>query len=108
MLILNLFQKELGVVIEKIMLHTLKNFRYMFLAVLLTKLFVLMINLVDQLFFTINRFIETILKEYDYRKSVIKKHFNKNLVMPENNEQRFQSSSKCWIRNKLFHVGDLK
>ena len=42
-----------------------------------------MINLVNQLFFTgeknaINRFIETILKEYDYCKSVIKKHFNKS------------------------------
>ena len=40
------------------------------LAVLPKKLFVLMISLVNQLFFTgknaINRFIETILKEYDY------------------------------------------
>ena len=36
---------------------------------------------------------------------MIKKHFNKNLVMPEKDEQRFQSSNKCWIW-KLFDVGD--
>ena len=55
-----------------------------------------------------NKFVEIILKEYDYCKSVIKKHFNKNLIMSENNEQRFQSSDKCWICNKLFDVGDNK
>ena len=37
---------------KKIMLHALKNIRHIFLAVLLAKLFVLMINLVNQLFFT--------------------------------------------------------
>ena len=29
----------------------------------------------------INRFIEAILEKYDYCKKVIKKHFNKNLIM---------------------------
>ena len=47
-----------------------KNMENTSLAVLPKKLFVLMISLVNQLFFTgkneINRFIETILKEYDY------------------------------------------
>ena len=37
---------------NKIILHTSKNIRYTFLAVLPTKLFVLMINFVNQLFFT--------------------------------------------------------
>ena len=37
-----------------------------------------------------------------------KKHFNKNLVMSEKDEQRFQSSNKCWICDKLFDVGDNK
>ena len=36
----------------KIMAHTLKNVKIMFLAVLLTKLFVLITSLVQKLFFT--------------------------------------------------------
>ena len=52
MLILNLFLKDLGVVIKEIMLHTLKNIKNAFLEVLLAKLFVLMIDLANQLFFT--------------------------------------------------------
>ena len=52
MLILNLFLKDLGVVIKEIMLHTLENIKNAFLAVLLAKLFVLMIDLANQLFFT--------------------------------------------------------
>ena len=94
-------------------LRTLKNIRNTFLAVLPTKLFVLMINLVNQLFFTgeknaISRLIEAILEEYNYSKKVIKKHFNKNLVLSAEDEQRFQSSNKCWICDKLFDVVDNK
>ena len=75
MLILDLRRSD-----KKIILHLLKNTKNTLLAVLSTKLFVLMINLVNQLFFTgkkCNRFIEPILKEYDYCKKVIKKHVNK-------------------------------
>ena len=32
-------------------------------------------------------FIEAILKEYEYCKKVMKKHFNKNLIMSEEEEQ---------------------
>ena len=39
---------------------------------------------------------------------MIKKHFNKNLVMSEKDGQRFQSSNKCSICNKLFDAGDNK
>ena len=46
--------------------------------------------------------------KYDYCWGVIKKHFNKNLVMSEKDEQRFQSSNKCWMCDKLFDVGDNK
>ena len=75
MLILDLRRSD-----KKIILHLLKNTKNTLLAVLSTKLFVLMINLVNQLFFTgkkCNRFIEAILKEYDYCKKVIKKNVNK-------------------------------
>ena len=30
-----------------------------------------------------------------------KKHFNKILVMFERNEQKFQSSNKCWVCDKV-------
>ena len=68
------------------MAHTLKNIKITFLAVLLTKLCVLIINSVKKLFFTEEknaayRFIKAILEEYDYCKQMIKKHFNKNLIM---------------------------
>ena len=47
------------------------------------------------------KFIEAILKEYEYCKKVMKKHFNKNLIMTEKEEKQFQSSNTCWICEKL-------
>ena len=41
-------------------------------------------------------------------KKVIKKHFNKNLIMSAEDERWFQSSNKCGIRNKLFTDEDKK
>ena len=37
---------------------------------------------------------------------MIKKHFNKNLIMSAEEEERFQLSNSCWICDKLFDVGD--
>ena len=37
----------------------------------------------------ISRFIKAVLQEYDYCKKVIRKHFNKNLIMPAE-EEKFQ------------------
>ena len=51
----------------------------------------------------INRFIKTILEEYDYCKKIMKKHFNKNLVMCAEDEEMFQLSNKCWICDTLFN-----
>ena len=31
----------------------------------------------------------------------MKKHFNKNLIMTEKDEEQFQSSNTCWISEKL-------
>ena len=45
----------------------------------------------------VNKFIEAILKVNEYCKKMIKKHFNKNLVMSVEDERRPQSSNKCWI-----------
>ena len=46
-------------------------------------------------------FIKAILKEYKYCKKVMKKHFNKNLIMGEEEEHLFQQSDSCWICKKL-------
>ena len=50
---------------------------------------------------TAYEFIKEILKEYEYCKKVMKKHFNKNLITSEKEDEQFQSSSICWICEKL-------
>ena len=46
------------------------------------------------------KFIEAILKEYKYCKKVMKKYFNKNLIMTEE-EEPFQLNDTYWICEKL-------
>ena len=46
-------------------------------------------------------FIEGILKEYEYCKKVMRKHFNKYLIMSEKEEEQFQSSNSWWIFENL-------
>ena len=53
------------------------------------------------------KFIEAILKEYEYCKKVMKKYFNKNLIMSEE-EKQFQSSNICWICEILIDDDDEK
>ena len=53
------------------------------------------------------KFIAVILKESQYCKKVIKKHFNKNLMMSEDEEQ-FQLHNTCWICEKLIDNDDEK
>ena len=55
-----------------------------------------------------NQFINAVLKEYDYCKKIMKKDFDKNLVMSVDEEERFHLANSCWICNKLFDVGDEK
>ena len=54
------------------------------------------------------KFIEAIHKEFEYCKKVRKKHFNKNLIISEKEEEQFQSSNICWICKKLIYVDDEK
>ena len=68
------------------MAHTQTNIKIIFLAALLTKLFVLIINSVKRVALcrgrnAVYRFIKAILEEYDYCKKMMKKHFNKNLIV---------------------------
>ena len=71
-----------------------------------------MMDLVSRLFFTqvksAYKFIDAIFKEYEYCKKVIKKHFNKNLIMIEKEEEQFQSSNTYWICDKLIDDDDEK
>ena len=54
------------------------------------------------------QFIKAILKEYEYCKKTMKKHFNKNLIMSEKEEKQFQLSNLCWICEKLIDHDDEK
>ena len=53
-------------------------------------------------------FTKAILKEYKYCKKIMKKHFNKNLIMNEEEEYLFQQSNNCWICKKLIDNDDEK
>ena len=53
-------------------------------------------------------FIKAILKEYKYFKKIKNKHFNKNLIMREEEEQLFQEGNNCWICGKLIDRDDEK
>ena len=53
-------------------------------------------------------FIKAILKEYKHCKKIMKEHFNKNLVMTEEEEYLFQQSNNCWICKKLIDNDDEK
>ena len=53
-------------------------------------------------------FIRSILKEHKYCKKIMKDHFNKNLVMTEEEEHLFQQSNNFWICKKLIDNEDKK
>ena len=52
--------------------------------------------------------LKQFLKSMTIVKKMIKNHFNKNLIMSAEEEERFQLSNSCWICDKLFDVGDDK
>ena len=56
----------------------------------------------------VNKFINSILKEYNYCRSVVSKHFNKNLIMSAEENERFELTNICWICSKLIENSDDK
>ena len=52
------------------------------------------------------KFINCIFKEYDYCRGVMKKHFNKKLVMIAEENEEFERSNICWICGKLIDFDD--
>ena len=57
---------------------------------------------------TAYKFIKAILEEYKYFKKVMKKHFNKNVIISEKEEHLFQQRNSCWICEKLIDNDDEK
>ena len=56
----------------------------------------------------VNKFIKSTLSEYNYCRKIVRKYFNKILIMSAEEEERLEMSNICWICNKLFNVGDNK
>ena len=54
------------------------------------------------------KFIRSIFREYGYCRDVIKKHFNKNLIMTAEENERFEMTNICWICGKLINLDDNK
>ena len=54
------------------------------------------------------KFIEALLKEYEYCTKIMKKHFNKNLIMSKKEEEQFKLSNPCWICEKRIDNDDEK
>ena len=54
------------------------------------------------------KFIEASFTEYKYCKKVMKKHFNKNLIITAEEDKQFQSSNTYWICEKLIEDDDEK
>ena len=55
-----------------------------------------------------SEFIKAILKEYKYWKTIMNKHFNKHLIMSEEEEYLLQKSNSCWICKKLIYHDEEK
>ena len=53
----------------------------------------------------IYKFLENMLEEVEYCKKMIKKHFNKNLKMTDEDMDNFNRSNKCYICNEKYIEG---
>ena len=56
----------------------------------------------------VNKFIKSILNKYNYCRKLMRKYFNKNLIMSVAEEERFEQSNICWICSKLIDLSDEK
>ena len=52
------------------------------------------------------KFTQCIFKEYGYCRSVMKKHFNENLVLTAEQNEEFERSNISWICGKLIKFND--
>ena len=47
--------------------------------------------------YVVYNFISSMIEETKYCSDLIKKHFNKELVMTKKDNEDFENSTKCWI-----------
>ena len=52
--------------------------------------------------------VNSMIKVSKYCSDVMKKHFNKELVMTKNDNEDFENSTKCWICDNVYFDGDVK
>ena len=45
----------------------------------------------------VHNFISSMIKEGEYCSNVMKKHFNKELMMTKKDNKNFENSTKCWV-----------
>ena len=57
---------------------------------------------------TVYKFMEKMLEEVEYCKAVIKKHFNKPLVMTEVDEQHLKNMDRCHICGEKYTDKDVR
>ena len=53
-------------------------------------------------------FINSMVEESKYWSDVMKKHFNKELVMAKEDDKDFENFNKCWIFDNAYLQGDVK
>ena len=53
-------------------------------------------------------FISNMIEESKYCSDVMKKHFNKELMMTKEDNENFKNSTKCWICDNDYVGNDVK
>ena len=56
----------------------------------------------------VSNFVSIMIEESKYCSDVMKKHFNKELVMTKKDNEDFENSTKCWICDNAYFDGDVK
>ena len=53
-------------------------------------------------------YINSAIEDSNFCIDVMKKHFNKELLVPKEDYKHFEISTKCWICNNVYDNGDNK
>ena len=56
----------------------------------------------------VSNFINSMIKGSKFCTDILRKHFNKELVMTKEDDEDFESSTKCWIFDNAFVDDDIK
>ena len=56
----------------------------------------------------VSNFINSMIKGSKFCTDIMRKHFNKELVMTKEDDEDFESSTKCWIFDNAFVDDDIK